>query len=300
MNLIAPPALQTGDLVYLCAPAKAIEQSYILAAEKWLIHIGLRSIRSKNLTGRHHYFSGSAHERLADLQEGIDHPEVKAIWCARGGYGSVQLVDNLQWASFIMEPKWLIGFSDICVLHHKIQSVGIQSIHATMALNIEKNSAASKTRLKELLFGEKTPFAIAPHRQNKFGKASGVLIGGNLSIIYSMLATPERYDFSGAILFIEDLAEHLYHIDRMLYALRKNGALTQISGLIIGGLTDLEDTDIPFGESVEELILAHFDYRKIPICFDFPAGHIDDNQALLLGAKVELEVSERQCLLGYL
>ena len=300
MNLIAPPALQTGDLVYLCAPAKAIEQSYILAAEKWLIHIGLRSIRSKNLTGRHHYFSGSAHERLADLQEGIDHPEVKAIWCARGGYGSVQLVDNLQWASFIREPKWLIGFSDICVLHHKIQSVGIQSIHATMALNIEKNSAASKTRLKELLFGEKTPFAIAPHRQNKFGKASGVLIGGNLSIIYSMLATPERYDFSGAILFIEDLAEHLYHIDRMLYALRKNGALTQISGLIIGGLTDLEDTDIPFGESVEELILAHLDYRKIPICFDFPAGHIDDNQALLLGAKVELEVSERQCLLGYL
>lgn len=300
MNLIAPPALQSGDLVYLCAPAKAIEESYILAAEKWLTHIGLRSIRSKNLTGRHHYFSGSAHERLADLQEGIDHPEVKAIWCARGGYGSVQLVDSLQWASFIREPKWLIGFSDICVLHHKIQSVGIQSMHATMALNIEKNSAASKTRLKELLFGEKTPFAIAPHRQNKFGKASGVLIGGNLSIIYSMLATPERYDFNGAILFIEDLAEHLYHIDRMLYALRKNGSLAQISGLIIGGLTDLEDTDIPFGKSVEELILAHFDYRKIPICFDFPAGHIDDNQALLLGAKVELEVSERQCLLGYL
>ena len=300
MNLIAPPALQSGDLVYLCAPAKAIEESYILAAEKWLTHIGLRSIRSKNLTGRHHYFSGSAHERLADLQEGIDHPEVKAIWCARGGYGSVQLVDSLQWASFIREPKWLIGFSDICVLHHQIQSVGIQSMHATMALNIEKNSAASKTRLKELLFGEKTPFAIAPHRQNKFGKASGVLIGGNLSIIYSMLATPERYDFNGAILFIEDLAEHLYHIDRMLYALRKNGALAQISGLIIGGLTDLEDTDIPFGKSVEELILAHFDYRKIPICFDFPAGHIDDNQALLLGAKVELEVSERQCLLSYL
>ena len=300
MNLIAPPALQSGDLVYLCAPAKAIEESYILAAEKWLTHIGLRSIRSKNLTGRHHYFSGSAHERLADLQEGIDHPEVKAIWCARGGYGSVQLVDSLQWASFIREPKWLIGFSDICVLHHKIQSVGIQSMHATMALNIEKNSAASKTRLKELLFGEKTPFAIAPHRQNKFGKASGVLIGGNLSIIYSMLATPERYDFNSAILFIEDLAEHLYHIDRMLYALRKNGSLAQISGLIIGGLTDLEDTDIPFGKSVEELILAHFDYRKIPICFDFPAGHIDDNQALLLGAKVELEVSERQCLLSYL
>lgn len=237
---------------------------------------------------------------MADLQEGIDHPDVKAIWCARGGYGSIQLLDSLQWAQFIREPKWLIGFSDICVLHHKIQSVGIQSIHATMALNIEKNSAASKNRLKELLFGEKTPFAIAPHRQNKFGKAAGTLIGGNLSIVYSMLATPEHYDFSGAILFIEDLAEHLYHIDRMLYALSKNGALTQISGLIIGGLTDLEDTDIPFGKSVEELILAHFDYRKIPICFDFPAGHLDDNQALLLGAMVELEVSERQCLLSYL
>lgn len=300
MNIIAPPALQIGDLVYLCAPAKAIEESYILAAEKWLNHIGLRSIRSKNLTGRHHYFSGSAHERLADLQEGIDHPDVKAIWCARGGYGSVQLVDNLQWASFIREPKWLVGFSDICVLHHRIQTLGIQSIHATMPFNIEKNSAAAKNRLKELLFGEKRSFTIAAHRQNKFGKASGALIGGNLSIIYSMLATPERYDFSGAILFIEDLAEHLYHIDRMLHALRKIGALAQINGLVVGGLTNLEDTDIPFGKSVEELILSHFDYRKIPISFDFPAGHIEDNQALLLGAMVELEVSKDQCLLSYL
>ncbi|MFM7007109.1 MAG: LD-carboxypeptidase [Flavobacteriales bacterium] len=300
MNLIAPPTLQKGDLVYLCAPAKAIEENYVVAAEKWLASIGLRALRSKHLTGRSAYFSGTELQRLADLQEGLDHPEAKAIWCVRGGYGSVQLVDGLQWAAFIRAPKWVVGFSDICVLHHKVQALGIQSIHGTMALNIEKNSDFAKNRLQELLFGEKRNFAFAAHPQNKLGTSSGKLIGGNLSIIYSLLASAERYDFSGAILFIEDLAEHLYHIDRMLHALRKCGALDQIEGLIVGGMTDLEDTDVPFGKSLEELILAHFTFRKIPICFGFPAGHIEDNQALNLGAKVNLNILENQCLLNYL
>lgn len=300
MHLIAPPALQIGDLVYLCAPAKAIEENYVVAAEIWLQSIGLRAIRSTNLTGRHHYFSGTEFERLADLQEGLDHPEAKAIWCVRGGYGCIQIADGLQWAQFIREPKWLIGFSDICVLHHQIQTLGFQSMHATMALNIEKNSALAKQRLHELLFGQKKSFQIPANNFNKLGSASGVLIGGNLSIVFSMLATPECYNFSESILFIEDLAEHLYHIDRMLHALRKSGALEQINGLIIGGMTDLEDTDVPFGKSLEALILAHFTYRKIPICFDFPAGHIDDNQALLLGASVELTVNESTSTLSYL
>lgn len=300
MDLIAPPALQIGDLVYLCAPAKAIEENYVVAAEIWLQSIGLRAIRSTNLTGRHHYFSGTEFERLADLQEGLDHPEAKAIWCVRGGYGCIQIADGLQWAQFIREPKWLIGFSDICVLHHQIQTLGFQSMHATMALNIEKNSALAKQRLHELLFGQKKSFQIPANNFNKLGSASGVLIGGNLSIVFSMLATPECYNFSESILFIEDLAEHLYHIDRMLHALRKSGALEQINGLIIGGMTDLEDTDVPFGKSLEALILAHFTYRKIPICFDFPAGHIDDNQALLLGASVELTVNESTSTLSYL
>lgn len=300
MHLNAPPALQIGDLVYLCAPAKAIEENYVVAAELWLQSIGLRAIRSTNLTGRHHYFSGTEFERLADLQEGLDHPEAKAIWCVRGGYGCIQIADGLQWAQFIREPKWLIGFSDICVLHHQIQTLGFQSMHATMALNIEKNSALAKQRLHELLFGQKKSFQIPANNFNKLGSASGVLIGGNLSIVFSMLATPECYNFSESILFIEDLAEHLYHIDRMLHALRKSGALEQINGLIIGGMTDLEDTDVPFGKSLEALILAHFTYRKIPICFDFPAGHIDDNQALLLGASVELTVNESTSTLSYL
>ncbi|MFM6946429.1 MAG: LD-carboxypeptidase [Flavobacteriales bacterium] len=297
--LQAPPSLQPGDYVYLCAPAKAIEEHYILAAEKWLSSIGLIAIRSQYLGGRHHYFSGSILERLTDLQEGIDHPEAKAIWCVRGGYGCIQLLDGIQWAQFIREPKWIIGFSDICVLHHKIQSLGFQSIHGTMALNIEKNSARSKARLKELLFGEKNSFEFAAHPKNQKGTAQGLLIGGNLSIVFSMLATPERYDFSGALLFIEDLAEHLYHIDRMMHALRKHGALEKISGLIVGGMTDLEDTDVPFGMDIYDLILSHFQFRKIPICFGFPAGHIDDNQALSLGAAVELESNENQCLLSY-
>jgi muramoyltetrapeptide carboxypeptidase len=300
MNLIAPPHLTKGDLVYLCAPAKAIEESYVLSAENWLNQIGLRAVRSKQLTGRHHYFSGTEYERMADLQEGIDHPEAKAIWCVRGGYGTIQILDGLQWAQFIREPKWVIGFSDICALHHKIQHLGFQSIHGTMALNIDKNSAEAKAKLAELLFGEKHTFELTTHADNKQGEASGVLIGGNLSIIYSMLSGPDAYDFRDAILFIEDLAEHLYHIDRMLHALRRNGALEQIKGLIVGGMTDLEDTDVPFGKSINELILAHFTYRKIPICFDFPAGHIDDNQALVLGANVRLEVRAEKISLSYL
>ena len=300
MNFIAPPSLQIGDLVYLCAPAKAIEENYVVAAEKWLHSIGLRAIRSKNLMGRHHYFSGTEIERMTDLQEGLDHPEAKAIWCVRGGYGCIQIVDGLQWAQFIKEPKWIVGFSDICVLHHQIQSLGFQSIHATMALNIDKNSVLAKQRLQELLFGQKKSFELQTNTFNKLGSANGVLIGGNLSIIFSMLTTPERYNFSESILFIEDLAEHLYHIDRMLHALRKSGALEQIKGLIIGCMTDLEDTDVPFGKSIEALILAHFTYRKIPICFDFPAGHIDDNQALLFGADVDLAIDENTSVLNYL
>ena len=300
MNLVAPPSLQPGDLVYLCAPAKAIEEHYIIEAENWLAQIGLRSMRSPNLTGRHHYFSGTELERLADLQAGLDHPEAKAVWCVRGGYGCIQILDGLQWAQFIREPKWLVGFSDICVLHHKIQSLGFQSIHGTMALNIEKNSAEAKGRLSALLYGGKAAFEFEPKPFNQPGKASGTLIGGNLSIVYSMLATPDRYQFHDAILFIEDLAEHLYHIDRMLHALQKSGALAQINGLIVGGMTDLEDTDVPFGKSIEALILSHFKYRKIPICFDFPAGHIDDNQALALGAMVQLEVNSEQVVLSYL
>jgi muramoyltetrapeptide carboxypeptidase len=300
MNLVAPPSLQPGDHVYLCAPAKAIEAHFVVEAENWLAQIGLRSMRSPNLTGRHHYFSGTELERLADLQEGLDHPEAKAVWCVRGGYGCIQILAGLQWAQFIREPKWLVGFSDVCVLHHKIQALGFQSIHGTMALNIEKNSTEAKGRLSALLFGEKAAFDINTNPSNRLGKASGTLIGGNLSIIYSMLASPDAYDFRDTILFIEDLAEHLYHIDRMLHALSRSGALEQIKGLVVGGMTDLEDTDVPFGKSIEALILSHFNYRKIPICFDFPAGHIDDNQALAFGALVHLEVNTEQVILSYL
>lgn len=296
----APVSLQPGDLVYLCAPAKAIEENYIQDAENWLKSIGLRSERSAHIGGRHHYFSGTTLERLADLQAGLDHPEAKAIWSMRGGYGCVQLVDGLQWAQFIREPKWLIGFSDVCVLHHKIQSLGFQSIHATMGLNLQKNSVEAKATLQDLLSGKKHEFNFAPSKFNQIGKAKGKLIGGNLSIIFSLLATPDRYDFSESILFIEDLAEHLYHIDRMMFALKKQGALDQIQGLIIGGMTDLEDTDVPFGNTIEEIILSHFTYRKIPICFDFPAGHIDDNRALKLGADIELNVNNSEVSLSYL
>jgi muramoyltetrapeptide carboxypeptidase len=193
----------------------------------------------------------------------------------------------------LREPKWLIGFSDITVFHHRLYNLGVQAIHGTMSLNFEKNSPETFETLLSAITG--TPYQIqSPYNsKNKVGTASGKLIGGNLSIVYSLIGTDDAYNFEDAILFLEDLAEHYYHLDRMFFALKKCGALDKIKGLIIGGMTDLEDTTIPFGMSVEEIVLQHFMFKKIPICFDLPAGHIDDNQALIFGKEVQITVDEK-------
>jgi muramoyltetrapeptide carboxypeptidase len=192
----------------------------------------------------------------------------------------------------LREPKWLIGFSDITVFHHRLYNLGVQCIHGTMSLNFEKNSPETFETLLSAITG--TPYHIqCPYNSNnKVGTASGKLIGGNLSIVYSLIGTDDAYNFEDAILFLEDLAEHYYHLDRMFFALKKCGALDKIKGLVIGGMTELEDTTIPFGMTVEEIVLQHFTFKNIPICFDFPAGHIDDNRALIFGKEVELKVDD--------
>lgn len=291
------PYLQPGDVVYITAPAKAIEQEHVLFAKDLLEKNGFNVKVSKHCLGQHNYFSGTDSERQADFQEGMDDPEVKAILCARGGYGCVRIVDQLNWAGMLRQPKWIIGFSDITVFHHRMQQFNLPSIHGSMVLNFKDNSPEALSTLFSALKGTLKEITTPASTHNKFGTCRGKLIGGNLSIVYSLLGTNDALDFTDSILFIEDLAEHLYHIDRMIFALEKAGALNKIKGLIVGGMTDLEDTTIPFGSSVEELLLRPFEFRKIPIAFDFPAGHISDNRALVLGANYELSVSENETVL---
>jgi muramoyltetrapeptide carboxypeptidase len=298
--MIQPAPLKKGDLIYITAPAKAIEPEFVYFAQNYLEKQGFRVEISSNCFGNYNYFSGTDQERLADLQQGIDHPEAKAILCARGGYGCVRIVDQLQWANMLREPKWLIGFSDITVFHHRLFKLGIQSIHGTMPLNFETNSQAALLTLRQAISGEKTDLSWDFNAANKTGSAKGKLIGGNLSIVFSLLGTDDSYSFDDSILFLEDLAEQLYHLDRMFFALKKTGALGKIKGLIIGGMTDLEDTDNPTGLTIDEIVSHHFKYSKIPICFDFPIGHFSDNRSVIVGAKVKLKVGETSTVLSYL
>ena len=284
-----PQPLVAGDLIYITAPAKAIEKEHVDFAVSFFENAGFKVLVSKNCLGQHHYFSGTDEERLEDLQYGIDHPEVKAIVCARGGYGCVRIVDRIQWASMLREPKWMVGFSDVTVFHQHLQRFNLPSIHGSMVLNFKDNTQEALTTLLSALKGESFSLS-ATSIHNKPGQAEGTLIGGNLSIVYSLIGTNNQPDYSDKILFVEDLAEHLYHIDRMFYALNKSGILDKISGLVVGGMTDLEDTATPFGMSVEEIILAHFQFRNIPVAFGFPAGHLNDNRALILGKKVRFNV----------
>jgi len=291
--MIAPPALKKGDLIYITAPAKAIDEGPVFYTRDFFIKHGFRVEISKHCFGQFNYFSGTDEERMEDLQYGIDHAEVNAILCARGGYGCVRILDGIRWANMLREPKWLIGFSDITVFHHRLYNLGVQAIHGTMSLNFEKNSPETFETLLSAITGTSYQIQSPYNSNNKVGTASGKLIGGNLSIVYSLIGTDDAYNFEDAILFLEDLAEHYYHLDRMFFALKKCGALDKIKGLIIGGMTDLEDTTIPFGMSVEEIVLQHFKFKKIPICFDLPAGHIDDNRALIFGKEVQITVDEK-------
>ncbi|MCE3296697.1 MAG: hypothetical protein K0R65_2411 [Crocinitomicaceae bacterium] len=293
------PYLQPGDLVKIVSPAKGIEPALVFAAKEFLEEQGFQVELGEFCVGKYNYFSGTDEERTKDFQDALDNPEVKAIICARGGYGCVRIVDLLNWAAFIRGPKWIVGFSDVTVFHQRIQQYGFPSIHATMPLNYKSNSSESLQTLIDSMTGKLEQITIPGNELNIRGEAKGRLLGGNLSILYSLIGTDDQPDYNGSILFIEDLAEQLYHIDRMFYTLQKSGIINQIKGLIVGGFTDLKDTENPFGKTYEQVILDHCSYRNFPIVFDFPAGHIDDNRALILGREVTLKVGTGEVSLGF-
>ena len=298
--MIQPPALNPGDLIYITAPAKITDPKTVFFAKEYLEKKGFKVLVSAHCFGSHNYFSGTDEERMLDLQFGMDHPDVRAILCARGGYGSIRLVDRINWANMLREPKWLIGFSDITVFHHRLNKLGVQSIHGSMPINFEKNTTASISTLVNCLIGQWPNISVAPNQSNKPGVAIGNLIGGNLSIVYSMLGTDDQYDFEDSILFLEDVGEHYYQVERMIFALGKAGVFEKTKGLIIGGMTELEDTDPPLGRSIEEIILEQLRFSNMPVIFNFPAGHIEDNRAIVFGKKVQLTVGEAEVKINYL
>lgn len=290
--MIRPALLQPGDTIVLVSPAKSIEAAHIDFARDFFEQKGLIVLTGEHAYGVHTYFSGTEDERMSDLQLAIDNPEIKAIICTRGGYGCIRIVEQLQWANLLRQPKWIVGFSDITVLHQKALRLGVESIHATMPLNYRENSTEALESLWDSLSTGSVHHEWKPNAANKLGEASGKLVGGNLSILYSLLATPLCPDFENNILFIEDVDEQFYHLDRMLQTFKLAGILDRISGLVVGGMSGMKDTAAPTGWTVEELVLTHFQYRKIPIAFDAPIGHIDDNRAVICGAETRLEVTE--------
>jgi muramoyltetrapeptide carboxypeptidase len=288
--------MKTGDTVAIVSTARKISLAEIQPAVDILSLWGLKTVFGKNLFNQQNQFAGSDEERLADFQNALDDSNIKAILFARGGYGTIRIVDKVNWASFQKNPKWLIGFSDITVIQsHILTNCNAESLHAPMAFNFKKASPESLNALKQILVGEKVSYHIPENISsdfNRHGSAKGMLAGGNLSLLYAINGTPSDIDYSGKILFIEDLDEYLYHIDRMMLTLKRSGKLKSLAGLIVGGMTDMRDNTVPFGKSVEEIIREAVAEYKYPVCFGFPAGHIRDNRPLIFGREAELNVTE--------
>lgn len=294
MKFIQPEFLKKGDKIGIVACARKISKEELQPAINILQNWGLEVVLGKNIFNADHQFSGTDEERATDLQSMLDDTSIKAVISARGGYGTVRIIDKLDFSTFKKHPKWIIGYSDITVLHSHIHNMGIQTLHATMPINFKVNEEATET-LRKALFGEEIHYSFESHALNKNGKAEGILVGGNLSLLYALCGSNSDIDTNGKILFIEDLDEYLYHIDRMMMNLKRSGKLSGLAGLIVGGMSDMKDNAIPFGKTAEAIILDAVKEYNYPICFHFPCGHIDRNLAIVLGRKVELTVENGRC-----
>ncbi len=295
-----PPYLKKGDKVVIISTARKIAMSEIEMALAIFKNWGLTVIFGANLFQTDNQFAGTIKERLSDLQMALDDKTIKAIFCARGGYGTVQLIDGLDFSEFIKHPKWVIGYSDVTVLHNHInQNYNIATLHATMPISFANNTKESILSLKNALFGANLSYQFPAHLLNKIGEGKGILVGGNLSIIYSLTGTKSQLNTNNKILFIEDLDEYLYHIDRMMQNLKRAGMLQNLAGLLVGGMTDMHDNTIPYGKNAEEIILDNVKEYDYPVCFNFFAGHGKDNRALIMGVVTKLSLKAGKCSLVF-
>lgn len=304
-----PEFLKQNDKIAIVAPSGRISPEEIQEGLNLIKSWGLIPVLGKNLFEDYYngyHFAGTDEQRISDFQEALDNDEIKAIWCARGGYGAVKLLDNLKWNKFLTNPKWIIGYSDITAIHNHVNNFEIQTIHGitTKKLNTEYNEETFLT-LEKALLGQELNYEIPAHPFNQKGKVKGKLVGGNLSIIYSLAGSNSFINGENSILFIEDWNENWYHIDRMMMNLKRSGLLSQIKGVIAGSFTKMDiETENPefhsnFDQTTYEVIQKIMNEFEIPIAYQFPAGHIGDNRALIFGSEVSLEVNENLVNLNF-
>ena len=298
--MFTPDFVKKGDKIAIVCTARKVDFKEINDAVQILTSWGLEPVIGATIGKENNQFAGSDQERASDFQKMLTDKEIKAIWCARGGYGTVRIIDKIDFSAFIEHPKWIIGYSDITVLHSHIHNFGIATMHAPMPIDIHKNTAQSINSLKDALFEKKIKYKVPSSKKNILGKCKGQLVGGNLSILYSLCGSVSSIDTSGKILCIEDLDEYLYHIDRMLQNLKRNGYFKNLSGLIVGGMTNLHDNNIPFGKKYKRIILDIVEEYGFPVVFKFPVGHLEDNRALILGAEVSLQIDKDEVILEYI
>ena len=291
-TMITPKYLKKGDKIAIVAPAGKIKKEVVVAAVKALEEWGLQVVIGENVYHNHFQYAATDKERLQDFQKALDDKEIKAILCARGGYGLIRIIDKPDFNNFQKNPKWIIGYSDVTVLHSHIHTkYGIETLHATMTAGLKDGNSAES--LKKALFGKTLTYQINTHPLSRTGKARGVLTGGNLAILCSLLGSESDTDTRDKILLIEDTGEYLYRLDRMMWQMKRAGKLENLAGLIVGGMTDMKDNDDPFGKTAYEIIAEAVRDYNYPVCFGFPSGHRDDNRALILGRQVNLSIEDK-------
>ncbi len=298
--IIYPPELKPGDTISMIAPSGKVNPEYVSGAKQVLEQWGLTVRETRSLHGAFGRFSATDDTRLNDLQNNLDDPEIKAVFCARGGYGIVRILDRISLRRLKKHPKWIIGYSDITALHALLSKNRICSLHAPMSSHLATEGMDEATQsMKQILFGKKQSYTIKPHPLNRTGTCTGTTRGGNLSVLYGLRGTPYDLQTENTILFIEDLNEQAYHIERMLYNLKLGGVLKKLSGLIVGKFAGCEDDPLmhrSIYESIRSLVEA-YDY---PVCFDFPVGHVKENVALIESGKAILEVNDKHTKLEYI
>lgn len=300
--MIAPEKINPGDKIRIVAPAGKIKEERVLPAVNWLKGKGYVVEIGEFVFSNHYQFAGTENQRLADLQLALDDPDCKAIFCARGGYGTVQLIDKISFDNFLKYPKWVVGYSDITILHLAIQKLGVETIHGSMPpFYFNQNMQANQNLLSliELLTSGVKRYDFQTGENLRPTKIQAPIIGGNLSIICSLMGTKYEIDTNHKILFIEEVDEYLYHIERMLLQLKLAGKFDNLAGLIVGDFTNIKDNESPFGKNVREIISDLVQEYKFPVAFGFPAGHGETNLALNFGKNCNLEIGKTSFALSY-
>jgi muramoyltetrapeptide carboxypeptidase len=296
-TLKQPPYLKAGDTVAIVAPSGILKNrnTEIEQAKTLLKSWGLHPVVGKHVFKQNNHFAGTDAERCEDFQNALDDPKIKAIWCARGGYGAVRILDKLNYTKFKDKPKWIIGYSDITALHNQVHNLGFESLHAMMCTSMQdgaENIQETISTFKAALFGNPLKYTLEGSKYNKVGNVSAPIVGGNLSILYSMLGSNTSIDTTDKILFIEEIGEYEYSIDRMLQSLKRAGYFNNCKGVIVGDISKIRKNTTLWGSPVQQLILDVLAEYNFPIAFNMPAGHEKDNRALILGRTVEMTVGK--------